>query len=135
MSLLQTAFSHNGFSQSMKGFFRGVVDQDRVHGPIIVTHSQKDKAVGVAYPLASRLSGDVAAALGDKGDKFGGLGRNGAQQMQAGEVIEGKLLVAGSSYQFQPGKFFNLESSDFIDDHSAVTGKEVAHVIRRAVAG
>jgi hypothetical protein len=135
MSLLQTAFSHNGFSQSMKGFFRGVVDLNRVHGPIIVTHSTKDKAVGVAYPLASRLNGDVAAALGDKNDKFGGLGRNGAQQMKAGEVVEGKLLVAGSSYQFQPGKFFNLESSEFIDDHSAVTGKEVAHVIRRAIAG
>jgi len=135
MSLLQTAFSHNGFSQSMNGFFRGVVDLNRVNGPIIVTHSTKDRAVGVAYPLASRLSGDVAAALGDKNDKFGGLGRNGAQQMKAGEVIEGQLLVAGSSYQFQPGKFFNLEASAFIDDHSAVTGKEVAHVIRRAVAG
>ena len=135
MSLLQTAFSHNGFSQSMKGFFRGVVDKNRVNGPILVTHSQKDKAVGVAYPLASRLSGDVSAALGDKNDKFGGLGRNGAQQMMPGEVVEGKLLVAGSSYQFQPGKFFNLESSEYIDDHSAVTGKEVAHLIRRAIAG
>src|SRR5262245_26413025 len=135
MSLLQTAFSHNGFSYSMKGYFRGVVDKSRVKGPILVTHSQKDKAVGIAYPLASRLSGDVSAALGDKNDKFGGLGRNGAQQMMPGEVIEGKLLVAGSSYTFQPGKFFNLESSDYIDDHSAVTGKEVAQLIRRAVAG
>ena len=32
MSLLQTAFSHNGFSKSMKGFFRSVVDQKRVTG-------------------------------------------------------------------------------------------------------
>jgi|SRR4029077_11554149 hypothetical protein len=36
MSLLQTAFSHNGFSRSMNGFFRDVVDKQRVKGPILV---------------------------------------------------------------------------------------------------
>src|SRR5262245_66577304 len=109
----------------MNGFFRGVVDLNRVNGPIVVTHSEKDKAVGIAYPLASRLSGDVSAALGDKNDKFGGLGRNGAQQMMPGEVIEGKLLVAGATYTFQPGKFLNLDSSEYIDDHIVITGRGV----------
>jgi hypothetical protein len=134
MSLLQTAFSHNGFSQSAKGFFRSVVDSKRVNGPILVTFTPNDKAVGIAYPTASRLSGDTTAALGDKNDKFGGLGRNGAQKMNGGEVIDGKLLPAGSAYQFQSGKFFNLESSDFIKGHSVITGKEVAHAVRRAIA-
>ncbi|HEU5312424.1 MAG TPA: hypothetical protein VFU08_01275, partial [Candidatus Udaeobacter sp.] len=39
MSLLQTAFSHNGFSRSMNGFFRSVVDKQRVKGPILVTYT------------------------------------------------------------------------------------------------
>jgi predicted alpha/beta hydrolase family esterase len=134
MSLLQTAFSHNGFSKTQKGFFRAVVDKQRVKGPIVVTHSVKDKAVGIAYPMASRISGDTTAALGDKDDKFGGLGRNGAQHMTAEEVSEGKLLPAGSAYQFAAGKFFNLEAAEFIKGHSDITGKEVAHAIRSAMS-
>ena len=135
MSLLQTAFSHNGFSKSMKGFFRSVVDQKRVKGPILVTHTKNDKAVGVAYPLASRINGDVAAAFGDENDKFGGLGRNGAQQMEIDEVVKGNLLAAGGGYQFQTGKFFNLEGSAFIKGHGDVTGKEIAHAVRKAISG
>jgi hypothetical protein len=134
MALLQTAFSHNGFSKSMGGFFRSVVDRKRVNGPILVTHTKNDKAVGVAYPLASRINGDKTAAFGDEHDVFGGLGRNGAQQMQPGETETGRLLTTGSDYTFQAGKFFNLESSDFIKGHGDVTGKEIAHAVRRAIA-
>ncbi|HEU5238774.1 MAG TPA: hypothetical protein VFU37_16705 [Pyrinomonadaceae bacterium] len=135
MSLLQTAFSHNGFSKSMKGFFRSVVDKNRVKGPILVTHTKNDTAVGVAYPLASKIVGDATAAFGDENDKFGGLGRNGAQQMEVGEVVKGNLLDAAGDYQFQAGKFFNLEGSAFIKGHGDVTGKEIAHAVRKAVSG
>jgi hypothetical protein len=137
MSLLQTAFSHNGFSKSMKGFFRSVVDNKRVDGPILVTHTKNDKAVGVAYPLASRINGDTAAAFGDKDDKFGGLGRNGAQQMEtkpSQEAIDGSLLPENGNYSFQAGKFHNLEGSPFISGHGDVTGKQIAHAIRKAIA-
>jgi predicted alpha/beta hydrolase family esterase len=133
MSLLQTAFSHHGFSRRKKGFFRAVVDNKRVNGPIVVTHSVKDKAVGVAYPMASRLNGDTTSGLGDKNDKFGGIGRNGAQQMEAGEVVEGKMLATGGAYRFEPGVIFNLEANDLIPGHSDITGKEVAHAIRSAM--
>ena len=133
MSLLQTAFSHHGFSKLKKGFFRAVVDKKRVNGPIVVTHSVKDKAVGIAYPMASRLNGDTTSGLGDKNDKFGGIGRNGAQQMEAGEVVEGKMLATGGAYQFQPGVIFNLEANDLIPGHSDITGKEVAHALRSAM--
>jgi predicted alpha/beta hydrolase family esterase len=135
MSLLQTAFSHNGFSKTKAGFFRNVVDQQRIKGPILVTHTKNDKAVGIAYPLASRINGDRAAAFGDENDEFGGIGRNGAQQMQSGETVAGKLLPAGSNYTFLTGKFFNLEASDFIKSHGDVTGKEIAHAVRKAIAG
>ena len=135
MNLLQTAFSHNGFSKSMKGFFRSVVDQKRIKGPILVTYTKNDTAVGVAYPLASKIVGDATAAFGDENDKFGGLGRNGAQQMEVGEVVKGNLLDANGDYQFQIGKFFNLEGSPFIKGHGDITGKEVTHAVRKAIAG
>jgi hypothetical protein len=142
MSLLQTAFSHNGFSRSMNGFFRSVVNKQRVKGPILVTYTPNDRAVGIAYPTASRLSGTVASAFGDKDDKFGGLGRNGAQKMEPREVVQGvdRLLAVGGSYAWQPGCFHNLESSKYIvdpkggDAHGFVTGKEVAWAISRAIA-
>jgi hypothetical protein len=142
MSLLQSAFSHNGFSKSMNGFFRSVVDNHRIKGPIVVTYTSNDRAVGIAYPVASRLAGTVASALGDANDKFGGLGRNGAQKMESGEVVQGvdRLLAVGGSYTWQAGHFHNLESSKYIidpnggDAHGFVTGKEVAWAISRAMA-
>jgi hypothetical protein len=142
LSLLQAAFSHNGFSKSMNGFFRGVVDNQRIKGPILVTYTPNDRAVGIAYPVASRLSGTVASAFGDANDKFGGLGRNGAQKMDPGEVVPGvdRLLPVAGSYAWQSGRFHNLESSKYIvdpnggDAHGFVTGKEVAWAISRAIA-
>jgi hypothetical protein len=135
MSLLQAAFSHNGFSQSMKGFFRKVIDQERVKGPILVTHTKNDMAVGVAYPIASRLAGQVAAALGDENDRFGGLGRNGAQKMNVGEVIKGTLQPVDGTYAFVPGKFFNALADQFIAGHSEVRGPEVAYAVAVASLG
>ncbi len=134
MSLLQTAFSHNGFSKSMNGFFRAVVDQQRVKGPILVTYTKNDKAVGLAYPLASRINGDKTSAFGDENDVFGGLGRNGAQQMPSGETVAGRLLTADASYNFKTGKLFNLEASQFVTGHGDVAGKEIAHAVRVAMA-
>jgi hypothetical protein len=142
MSLLQAAFSHNSFSKSMNGFFRAVVDNKRIKGPIVVTYTANDRAVGIAYPAASRLSGTVASAFGDAKDKFGGLGRNGAQKMEPGEVVQDvdQLMAVGGSYSWRPGHFHNLESSKYIinpsggDAHTFVTGKEVAWTISRAMA-
>ena len=141
MALLQAAFSHNGFSEKRGGFFREVVTKKRVSGPILITHTKNDMAVGLAYPAASRLSGDVARGFGDPDDKFGGIGSNGAQQMTEGEIFTTtkKLLGVGSAYKWQAGKFHNLESSDFIvdpgggDAHGWVFVPEVAWAISRAV--
>src|SRR5262245_26153407 len=142
MSLLQAAFSHNGFSKSMNGFFRSVVDNHRIKGPIVITYTPNDRAVGIAYPVASRLAGTVASAFGDANVKVGGLGRNGAQKMEQGEVVQGvdRLLEVGGGYSWQSGRFHNLESSKYIidpnggDAHGFVTGKEVAWAISRAIA-
>lgn len=135
MSFLQAAFSHNGFSPSgkMNGYFRPVIEKKRVRGPLIATHTKNDSAVGIAYPLASRISGTVAAALGDENDKFGGLGRNGAQQMNNGEVVKAELLATGQTYQFQPGLIHNLLADAFISNHGDVTGPQVAAAVGQAI--
>jgi len=141
MALLQAAFSHNGFSKTRSGFFRSVVKNERVNGPILITHTKNDKAVGIAYPTASRISRDNAAGFGDADDEFGGLGSNGAQQMQEGEVSANikKLLPVNLPYPWQPGKFHNLESSEFIidpkggDAHGWVFVPQVAWAISRAI--
>jgi hypothetical protein len=88
------------------------------------------------------LSGTVASVFGDANDKFGGLGRNGAQKMEQGEVVQDvdRLLAVGGNYGWRSGRFHNLESSKYIidpnggDAHGFVTGKEVAWAISRAVA-
>jgi hypothetical protein len=134
MTLLQAAFSQNGFSKSEPGFFRGVVDNQRIKGPILITHTRNDRAVGFAYPLASRINGDKAMAFGDKDDAFGAMGRNGAQKMEDGETVVGQLLPVGTDYVFQPGKCFNFEASNFIKDHRDVTGKEICYMMRKALA-
>ena len=100
----------------MNSFFRSVVDNHRIKGPIVITYTSNDRAVEIAYPIASRLAGTVASAFGDANDKFGGLGRNGAQKMEPSEVVQDvdRLLAVGSSYSWQPGRFHNLENSRYI---------------------
>src|SRR5262249_46321747 len=62
MSLLQAAFSHHAFSSDFDGkgshgFFLRVIQNKAISGPVAITHTDNDKAVGVAYPLASLLAG------------------------------------------------------------------------------
>lgn len=136
MSLLQAAFSHNGLSGGFgdpprkKGFFRAIVDEQRISGPIIITHTKNDKAVGIAYPLASRIAGQNAAALGDQNDPYGGMGRNGAQHTDEADNVA-TLGLPGTSYAFKPGRIHNI-SSDLITGHSDVTRIEVAYALLSA---
>jgi hypothetical protein len=109
------------------------MDKKRVKGPILITHTKNDKAVGIAYPLASRINGDVAQGLGDENDKYGGMGRNGAQKMEPGEVVPGELLAVGGQYALGPGKIFNLKADKFIAGHSDVKGKEVGYLLANAI--
>lgn len=105
MLLLEAAYSHNGLamnwdSQGHDGAFRSVVSLPKIAGATLITHSVHDTAVGLAYPLASRIMNQVAAALGGPDDKFGGMGRNGAQHTP--EAFDDFLLTVGSGYQPLP---------------------------------
>ena len=134
LSLLQAAFSHYGFASRFDGkkdgFFRPVILDQVVRGPILITHSVKDKAVGQAYPLASMLARQDASALGDGESRWGGIGRNGARKTP--EAIDVNLLPPGGDYGFQGGVVYNLKAEAFISGHSDITGKAVAYAVFKA---
>jgi hypothetical protein len=139
VSLLQAAYSHNGLAQDFDGqrhdgAFRRLVAEQRASGPIIITYTQNDRAVGIAYPLASRISHDVASSLGNRDDPYGGMGRNGAQHMR-NEVDPSAptLLAPGGGYRFRQGAIYNLNADEFIKDHGDVSGPQVAYAILNAV--
>lgn len=99
LTLLQSAYSHNGlgekFDGSYDGAFRELVSDKRISGPILITHTKNDYAVGIAYPLASGISRDQAAAFGDENDPYGGMGRNGAQHTPEALGCAGDLRDVG----------------------------------------
>lgn len=136
--LLQAAFSHHGFAPAAgrrpQGVFRrAVAVENKIRGPILVTHTANDRAVGLAYPIASRIARQVAESLGGPDDLYGGLGRNGARD--TAEAAFGDLLGAGTRYRFAPGKrIHNLLADRFIRGHSEVKGREVAHAVLSAIA-
>jgi len=134
--LLQAAFSHLGFAEdyegSKDGLYRSMITGKAVKGPALITHTDNDRAVGLAYPLASRIARQVASGLGDKNDRYGGIGRNGAQKTP--EARNAVLLKAGDSYDLEQGGMYNLRSDDFISNHSDVTGPEVANALLAAIA-
>jgi Alpha/beta hydrolase of unknown function (DUF900) len=143
MTLLQAAFSHNSFAPPFEsdgtnytGFFRSVVQDGKIAGPIVITHTVNDKAVGLAYALASRLAREAASRLGDENDLYGGLGRNGAVHMPetelGGQSLE--MLAPGGNYTFAKGRVFNLKSDSFIDGHSEICNQAVAYALLKAIA-
>lgn len=136
LTLLQAAFSHYGFSDSYDGshagFFRRVLTAGAVEGPILITHSAHDSAVGTMYPLASMLARQVGSAIGDAHDKYGGMGRNGAQKTP--EATEVALGAAGAPYSFAKGRVFNLNADAIIQEHSDICHPEVAYAWQQAIA-
>ena len=81
LSLLQAAYSHYGMAKGWDGASANGLFMEapqHVSGPVIVTFTKNDKAVGMAYPIASRLAKQIGAGLGDQNDPYGGIGRNGA---------------------------------------------------------
>jgi hypothetical protein len=137
MTLMQAAFSHYSFAQSYDGtrdgFYRRVVtDPLRVRGPLLITFTAQDKAVGIAYPIASRVARQIASAMGDANDPYGGLGRNGAQKTPGAQVVT--LGPAGSAYAFTARGVYSLDANAIITGHSDLGHDEVAWAIISAVA-
>jgi hypothetical protein len=123
MTLLQGAFSHFAFAESLphddsrSGALAGL--QSRVDGPIVVTHSKRDLAVIKRYPQASLLSDDDAAAFKMLNYRFGGMGADGAQNVNATEEW---FKAVGQPYRLLKGQFINLNGDDLITKGSPPSG-------------
>jgi hypothetical protein len=117
--LVQGAFSHWSFAHAQDNPFGrpGALNAyaDRVHGPLIATHTVHDWAVGVWYPKASFLAKqDAAAAVADR---WGGMGADG---FQAVKPAEDRAMPAqgGTNYRLTPGTFYRIDAANVINDTS-----------------
>jgi hypothetical protein len=142
--LLQGAFSHYAFADRLphdatrSGALKGRADQ--VDGPLLTTHSLKDLAVGVSYPAASFVNQDDAAAAVDQSIRFGAMGHDGAQAVDAATAV---LAAPGTRYPFQKHKWLNLDGnrvivhgappsgahSDIVSPHTAWAALAAAEIV------
>jgi hypothetical protein len=114
--LLQGAFSHFAFADALPmdrsrgGALKGMAA--RVDGPLVASFTVHDTAVGKLYPLASLSSRDDAAGLEDRLYRWGGIGHDGAQAVDA--TVAG-LGPVGTGYPFQRGRFVNLDGNAIVN--------------------
>lgn len=135
LTLLQGAFSHYGFTRNFAGSgkdgaFVTAVSGGHVAGPLVITHTHNDRAVGLAYAIASRLARQTGAAVGDAGDLYGGIGANGAVGAAATAV---RMQAATGSYSLQDRTITNVLADDYVTGHSDVTNPAVVNLLAQAV--
>jgi hypothetical protein len=130
------------FRGATAGYFHKVLVDGKLRGPLVVTRSKYDKAVGVLYPFASKLHGSTDFDLDSNGlqlPKYGAIGAFGIQGTPDGEAQNLTMLDVDGHYSFTPKRIYNLESSRFIAHgdglsgaHSDIDGPQVAHAIWEA---
>ncbi len=146
LALVQGALSLWSFcseipsAKGRAGFFRSIIQENKVNGPIITTMSSLDTAVGRFYPLGAGARGDVAFAPG-RLPKYGGVGTWGARGPGL-TIVDLQMQPANVPYDFKRGTLYNLESSAYIREgggasgaHNDIARPEVAHAFWSAVRG
>jgi hypothetical protein len=120
------------------GYFHKVITSGKIRGPLVTTQSSHDTAVGRLYPRASAVSGEISFA-GEELPKYGAIGTFGIQGLPGEVKTDGAMLPAIGEYEFERGKVYNLEASQFISRgtgssgaHNDIDGPEVAHAIWQA---
>ena len=145
LTLVQGATSLWGYCEAnpplttAAGYFRGLIDKKKVTGAILTTQSKRDTAVGKFYPIAAGIARQLNFPVGESLPKYGGIGAFGLQ----GRGLNLQDLPCGDashSYNFEPGRIYNLECTLVIKDgtgasgaHSDIAKPEVAHAMWEAV--
>ena len=144
VALIQGAVSLWAFGDSVKGknrkgYFNPWVHRPAVRGPVLVSRSVHDRAVGTLYPWASAVSFSDGSFDPDDEDLplYGAIGKYGIRGL-SGAVFR-EMMEKTGAYGFEAGKIYNLEASRFIAKggglsgaHSDIDGPEVAHAIWQA---
>jgi hypothetical protein len=120
------------------GYFRALISNSMVTGPIVTTFSEHDTAVGTYYPLGAGIGRQVAYGL-EELPKYGGVGVFGIRG--SGLRIEDKdMVTVDETYDFKPGNVYNLDASEYISKiegasgaHNDIAHPEVAHAFWEAV--
>jgi hypothetical protein len=134
------AYGEKVQNRDLKGYFNPWVTRAAVRGPVLVTRSIHDRAVGVLYPWASAVSfsdGSFDVEEEDKLPLYGAIGTFGIRGYTGVEFKD--MLEQTGRYDFTTGKIYNLQASRFIrrgdgvsGAHSDIDGPEVAHALWQA---
>lgn len=129
------------YRHNLSGYFHPIIRDRKVSGPIITTQSQFDNAVRKAYPIAGTMGLGVQDINFDVNipnyPGVGGIGFYGIQGEDL-QIINMDMQPANTPYNFEPGKIYNLESSQyitvphpdpFVGAHNAIDNPEVAHAV------
>src|SRR5207249_3428974 len=121
------------------GGYRSATDPTRVKGAIVVTYSKFDRALNDAYPLASRVAGQVGeqfesvaspdkySALGAFGAYFSGPNSFGIAMKSAGQPYDNSFTPAIWSVDG------GLSATEFIGGHSDIFKPSVAWLLWSAI--
>jgi hypothetical protein len=133
------AFGEHVQDKLLKGYFNRCVRRPAIRGPLLVSRSIHDRAVGILYPWASALSFSDGSFDVDDEDLplYGAIGKYGIRALPG--VVFRDMLDENGLYGFEAGKVYNLEASRFIAKgggisgaHSDIDGPQVAHALWQA---
>lgn len=136
VTLLQGAFSHYAFADRLPhdagraGALREL--QNRVRGPVVACYSRHDTALGVFYPLASRLAGDsasltrAAGLLGSGDPRWAAIGHDGVQAVP-GTVVRSLATVLRE--ESPASGCVSVDTADVVRSHSDICRAELARVV------
>jgi len=140
--LVQGALSHWAYASQIpygtdtRGYFSQLLSAQSVKGPLAITRSTLDYAVGRIYPWAAGVANQVAFDIVPP--RYGAIGAHGICGVTTVEYL--KMLPASDAYTFKAGGIYNIDASAYIKDvsnglsgaHNDIDGKEVAHLIWEA---
>jgi hypothetical protein len=143
MALVQGAMSLWSFcsaipsSPGRAGYFRRVLADGLVEGPVVVTTSVHDRAVRTFYPIGAGARGQVD--YGPEGlPTYGAIGTFGVRGTGV-QAVDEDLHPVDEAYEFLPGHVLNLRGDDVIREsagvmgaHSDITKPPVAHAVWQA---
>ena len=110
-----------------RGYLADVVTPEFVAGPIVVTRSKWDHAVGKFYPLAVGIAGQYL--LGDDLPKFGGIGTFGIRGVPGSVELPALEPGSRSEVEFEASTVYNIDASAVIAKLSGASGahNDLAH--------